>query len=216
MSMEVTRLGHAALLVETGRARLLLDPGNHSSMWHDVTGLDALLITHQHPDHVDMDNVGKLLDSNPDTRVIVEPEVAGMLGDRETETAMVGDKTTIGDLEIEVVGGQHAVIHDRIPRIGNVGYVITEDGGPTIFHPGDSYATVPSGIDVLALPLNAPWATVAMTVDFANAVRAALMIPIHDANLGDKGRPTYLRISRGLLDAEIVLEDPALGEPHRF
>jgi L-ascorbate metabolism protein UlaG (beta-lactamase superfamily) len=139
-----------------------------------------------------------------------------MLGDRETETAMVGDKTTIGDLEIEVVGGQHAVIHDRIPRIGNVGYVITEDGGPTIFHPGDSYATVPSGIDVLALPLNAPWATVAMTVDFANAVRAALMIPIHDANLGDKGRPTYLRISRGLLDAEIVLEDPALGEPHRL
>lgn len=212
--MQLTRLGHAALLIETDAARVLIDPGNHSSMWHDVGGLDALLITHQHADHLDMDNVGGLIEANPVAHLIVEPETAEMLADRDVVRAVVGDTTTIGDLQVEVVGGQHAVIHDRIPRVGNVGFLIRETGGATVFHPGDSYATAPSGVDLLALPLNAPWAKVSMTADFANAVKAPLMIPIHDANVNERGRPTYMRLCISVLDEGIVMDDPALGETY--
>jgi L-ascorbate metabolism protein UlaG (beta-lactamase superfamily) len=210
--MILTRLGHAAVLVETAQARLLIDPGHFSSNWHGLTGLDALLITHQHADHVDVENVGDLIESNREASVLVEPAVVPMLGDHPAEPASVGDIHQIGDLRIEIVGGEHAVIHDRIPRIGNVGLVIREKDGPGLFHPGDSYATVPSGIDILALPLTAPWARVGMTIDFANAVRPARMIPIHDAILSGAGRPVYMRMCRTVVDESITIEDPAVGE----
>ncbi|HEY6683652.1 MAG TPA: MBL fold metallo-hydrolase, partial [Propionibacteriaceae bacterium] len=51
--MRITHLGHAAVLAETDGARILIDPGNFSDAWHSLTDLDAVLVTHQHPDHID-------------------------------------------------------------------------------------------------------------------------------------------------------------------
>jgi L-ascorbate metabolism protein UlaG (beta-lactamase superfamily) len=50
--MRLTHLGHACLLAEVGGARMLFDPGVLSG-FDDVRDLDAVLITHQHPDHLD-------------------------------------------------------------------------------------------------------------------------------------------------------------------
>jgi len=58
--MKLTHLGHACLLVETGGARLLIDPGTMST-FEDVRDLDAVLVTHQHPDHVDASRLMALL-----------------------------------------------------------------------------------------------------------------------------------------------------------
>ena len=62
----------------------------------------------------------------------------------------------------------------------------------TILHPGDSYEATPDGVDVAAVPLNAPWAAVKETVDFTRAVGAATFVPIHDGLLAPRGRGTYL------------------------
>jgi L-ascorbate metabolism protein UlaG (beta-lactamase superfamily) len=210
--MNLTRLGHACVLIETPSTRILIDPGNFSSSWHGLTELDAILITHQHLDHVDVDNVGTVIGANPEARLIVEPAVAELLGGHSADIAVVGDHLELGELSVEVVGGEHAVIHDRIPRVGNVGFILRESDGPALFHPGDSYTTSPSGIDLLALPLTAPWARVGMTIDFANAVRPARVVPIHDAILSEEGRPVYMRMCRQVIDESIVIDDPALGE----
>jgi len=210
--MNLTRHGHACLLVETPSTRILVDPGNFSSSWHGLTGLNAILITHQHRDHVDVDNIGTVIGANPGARLVVEPAVAERLGGHSPDTAVVVDHLELGELSVEVVGGEHAVIHDRIPRVGNVGFILRESDGPALFHPGDSYTTSPSGIDLLALPLTAPWARVAMTIDFANAVRPARVVPIHDAILSEQGRPIYMRMCRQVIDESIVIDDPALGE----
>lgn len=212
--MILTRFGHACLLIESPSSRILVDPGIFSSAWHGLTDLDAVLITHQHPDHFDADNIGTLIGANPEARLLVEAAVAEMLSDRSPLSATVGEHVDLEGVSVEVVGGLHALVHERIPRVGNVGFIIRESGGPTLFHPGDSGDVTPSGIDILALPFNAPWARAGMTIDFANAVKPGRAIPIHDAFLSEAGHATYMRICRGAIDESIAIDDPALGDPY--
>lgn len=205
--VQVTRLGHATLLIQTHMLRLLIDPGGFSSDWHEVTDLDALLITHQHPDHVDAAGVAALMEGNPGTRVLVEQAVVPMLADHGVEAAGVEPEEWIdlGGLGVEVVGGIHALIHDSIRRVGNVGFVISEPDGPRLFHPGDSYDYVPEAIDVLALPITAPWARVGTTADFLAAVAPEQAFPIHDAILSEPGWELYLRVVGNIVGDAVSL-----------
>src|SRR5205807_7363210 len=71
-AMRLQKLGHSCLLVESGDARLLIDPGTFSSGFEGLEGLTAVLVTHQHPDHLDIDRLPGLLERNPSTQVIAD------------------------------------------------------------------------------------------------------------------------------------------------
>lgn len=199
--MQLNRLGHAALMIETAGVRILCDPGSFSSDWHGQTDLDAVMVTHQHLDHVDVPRLVELMAANPGARLVVEPAVLGMVESEglSAETAVVGEALEVGPVRVEVRGGTHALIHDTIPRVGNVGYLFSQGDGPRLYHPGDSYDEVPEGVDVLALPISAPWAKVAATADFLAAVSPTEALPIHDAILSDTGRGLYLRVVEGIV-----------------
>lgn len=201
--MYLTHLGHACLLVETGGRRVLVDPGTFSTDWHGLTGLDAVLVTHVHPDHLDTNHVPALLDANPDAVVLAEPAAAEKVERARPLTA--GSSHELGGgLVLEAVGGRHAVIHADLDRIGNVGMLLRADGEPTLLHPGDSYEATPSGVDVLAVPVNAPWCAFAETVDFTRTVGAATLVPVHDALLSERGRGLYLRQLGALGSGELT------------
>jgi L-ascorbate metabolism protein UlaG (beta-lactamase superfamily) len=185
--MQLTHLGHSAVLVETSGIRLLIDPGNFSDAWHDLTDLDAILVTHLHPDHVDPAHVPALLAANPQARVLVEPGVIEAVGLDRAEPITADTSVALGGVTVSAVGGLHAVIHRDIPRIGNVGLVVSGEGEPTFFHPGDSLAEAPSGVDVLGVPAYGPWAAMKETVDFAREVGATQGFPIHDGLLNERG-----------------------------
>jgi L-ascorbate metabolism protein UlaG (beta-lactamase superfamily) len=217
--MRITHLGHSCLLVESDGARVLVDPGVFSHGFEQLTGLDAVVVTHQHPDHVDVERLPQLLEANDGALLLAEPETAAELSRAglQAQALHAGEQHAVGGLPVHASGGRHAVIHPDLPRVGNVALLIgtsRADGGEgLLLHPGDSYDVVPAGVDVLALPLWAPWAKVQETVDYLRAVHPAVAVPVHEAPLQPAGRNLYLTHATNLAPEGTVLRgmDPGVA-----
>ncbi|HEY0816928.1 MAG TPA: MBL fold metallo-hydrolase [Pseudonocardia sp.] len=177
--MKITHFGHSCILLDTGAARLLLDPGVFSSDFEEVSALDAVLITHQHPDHLDVERIGALLHRNPDARLVVDAGTAAQLAGIDHEVLAPGATTQFGGARVDVLGGDHAVIHPDIPVIPNNAYLV--DGA--YLHPGDAFVPPSGPVDVLFLPTGAPWLKLSEAVDYLRAVAPRTAVPIHEAVL---------------------------------
>lgn len=201
MDITITKLVHACLLVEVGDRRILIDPGVFT--WNDerfdlsmVEGVDRILITHEHADHVHFDFLRGVLERSNHAEVETTASLQRVLAEQNI------DSTTLGT-------PQFAAPHERIP-IGpgpeNTGFHI--EG--VLTHPGDSHSFVES-MPVLAMPFIAPWGSLVTGVDRTRLVKPRYVIPIHDWFLSEAGREfMYGLAASGLTedDAELLhIED---------
>lgn len=183
--VRITKLGHSCLLVADGDARILIDPGNLAPHFDDVEGLTAVLVTHQHADHVDVDRLRAVLERNKGAEVVVDPGTASALAEAGLQARAVtpGDSVDVGT-SVEVLGGTHAEIHADIPRIPNNAYLV----GGRLLHPGDALVVTDADagrpIEILALPVAAPWLRISDSVDYLRAVAPQVALPIHEAASG--------------------------------
>ncbi|MGB5952919.1 MAG: MBL fold metallo-hydrolase [Ornithinimicrobium sp.] len=198
--MKITHLGHSCLLIEMAGVRLLIDPGSFSDV-SGVRDLNAILVTHTHPDHLDPPSIPPLLRDNPGVQVWLEGEAADRLVNNEpqlkqhTSRLTSGEVLHFGDVAVTPVGDQHALIHDYVPRPDNIGLVISAPQEPRLFHPGDALDAeheALEAVDVLCVPINAPWARVSDTVAFVRRIAPRRVVPIHDGLLNDSGRAMYV------------------------
>lgn len=179
--------GHSCVLLSTDSARLLFDPGAFSTDFESTRDLDAILITHQHFDHLDGNRLPPLVEANPNAALIVDedtvPEIE-KLGLTPTSVARPGDAFTFGNSTVNVVGGRHATIHPDFAMPTNAGYVV--DHG-AFYHPGDALFVPEQKIDVLGLPMSAPWLKTSEAIDFLRAIGPRIAVPIHEALLTEAG-----------------------------
>ena len=214
--MRITHLGHACLLVEIADRRILIDPGAFAGDFLAVRDLDAILVTHQHPDHLDPVRFPEMVRAVGEVPVWCDPQSVPVLAGLGIEaTAHDGSAVTLGEVTIEPVGEMHALIHDEIPRITNVGVRIAAPGEPTLFHPGDALDAEPGDVDVLAFPLNAPWQRSREMTGFLRRIAAPHAVPIHDALLSTTGRNLYLKQAGDLGSKDTDIHDLAGGDPWR-
>jgi L-ascorbate metabolism protein UlaG (beta-lactamase superfamily) len=186
--VRVTKYSHSCIRIERDGSVLVVDPGAFSER-AALDGVDAVLVTHEHFDHLDIDALTEAVAARPSVAFFAHADVlpkVAQLG--VTATAVEpGQSFTAAGLDVRAFGGQHAVIHPEIPRVANLGYLIT-DGDTNLYHPGDSF-TAPDGVavDILFVPIAAPWLKISESIDFVRAVKPRRAFALHDALLTEAG-----------------------------
>lgn len=145
----ITYVGHATTLIEIDGLRILTDPIFRNRVLHLQrrasasperawsTGLDAVLISHLHWDHVDLPSLTRL---DPHTPLLV-PAGSGSLFRKEgfTDVREVesGQRCTLGSLTIEAVRAQHdgGRLFSGL-EAESLGFVL--HGGQTVYFAGDT------------------------------------------------------------------------------
>ena len=198
--MKITKLGHCCLALEERGVRLLTDPGAFTADKHSaLTGLDAILFTHEHADHYHLQSLRAILKGNPLAKVICNPGVAALLVKEGIAHEVVGDGDTfdIKGVNIAGHGATHAVIHSSLPSVQNTGFFIAG----RLWYPGDELTVDPgTKPDIMALPLAGPWMKLSEALDYALKLQPKSAFPVHDMVLSDLGNATHQRVAASVLE----------------
>ena len=184
--MRITKFGHSCVRVSTGGQDLVIDPGGWSER-EAVDGVAAVLITHEHPDHWDVEHLRAT-----DAPVYTIQAVADRIRDADFSVAervtvvRPGEELRIAGHDVRVVGEKHAVIHPELPGFDNSGYLVSAEG-TSVYHPGDSFELPGQQVDGFCSPVCAPWAKMSEVIDLAREVAAPRTLGIHDKVYSDFG-----------------------------
>jgi len=196
-ALRLTRYTHACVRLERGGRVLVVDPG----IWSEpqaLIGADAVLVTHEHADHVDTMRLAGL--GSP----VFAPAGAELSG-LPFEPLRSGEDREIAGFRVHAVGGRHAAGIEGQPIAANLGYVI--DG--ELYHPGDSLDRPDVATPTVLVPAAGPWLAVRDAIDFLGDLGPQRAFPIHDVLLTEIGQlaadrwlasagvPAYRRLRSG-------------------
>lgn len=186
--MKISKYLHSCLVFEKDGFKLLFDPGKFSfaegrvkaEMFADV---DAIIITHNHPDHLDAENLKKIIEISgailySNAQVVKELEDNNLIGHE-----IIQGEMSIGPFHLQVIDVVHEQILDsELPDMQ--AYIIDEK----VLHPADSFEEKLlkfKGIDWLVLPIMAPFTTELAVAKFADKIKPKNILPVHDGYARD-------------------------------
>ncbi len=165
-----------------------------------MTGIDLILISHEHKDHYHVDSVKMVMKNNPKARIITNKAVSALLEKEGFKSEIVGDgeKIQVDQCLIEGFGKDHAPIYRDLMLVENTGYLINS----YLYIPGDAFhKPQQKPVEVLALPIAGPWVKISDSIDYALDVHPKVVFPVHDSNLRILGGAPYL-VTSGVLEKE--------------
>jgi L-ascorbate metabolism protein UlaG (beta-lactamase superfamily) len=175
--------GQASFAARGGDITVLFDPflSPYNGRLHDsplapeeAVGIDVVLCSHEHVDHLDVPSIGAISNASPDATFVVPSPIVDMVTEAGVPADRVvgiqpGDPIDVGGMTIRAVPACHGVTMDDAYGFGDslsdglirfVGFVV-DLGGVRIYHAGDTIhfdgmetTLAPLGIDVALLPIN--------------------------------------------------------------
>jgi len=223
VSDELTFVGHATVRMELGGATLLTDPMLRRRFLHVrryaaapdeqvLAGLDAVLVSHLHPDHLDFRSLGAL---DRDVRFVVPAGGARLIrrrGFHRITELRPGQATTVGPVEVRatpaVHDGRRLPLGPAVPALG----FDVRSPGSRVYFAGDTglfegMRGLGDGIDVALLPIGGWGPKVGRghldarrAAEAAAMLRPRMIVPIHWG--------TYLRMGLARTRPELLFEPP--------
>jgi L-ascorbate metabolism protein UlaG (beta-lactamase superfamily) len=193
--VRITKYTHSCVRLErdTG-AVLVVDPG----VWSEpeaLAGADAILVTHEHDDHVDLLRLKGL-------GVPVYAPESARLPDLDFTGVAPGEDFTAAGFRVSAQGGRHARVYGDLPDCANLGYLVDDE----LYHPGDSLHRPDRPVRTLLVPLQGSWMKTDEAIDFVRAITPERAYGIHDGQLNE----------RGLSSLNGWLTDECAGRYHRL
>ncbi len=178
--MKITKFGHCCLLLKVGDLTILTDPGNYNECPLQ-TGIDIVLLTHEHADHCHIDSIHIIRAKNPTVEIITHRGVGKLLDEASIPWTNIssGKVVTRQNISIKSIGSEHACIHKDLPPVQNTGFLINDQ----LFYPGDSFELPRVPVDILALPVAGPWMKLSEAIEYAKEVKPKKLFPVHDGML---------------------------------
>jgi len=184
--MKITKYEHSCLVVEIDGRHLVIDPGGFSTSFVADDNTDAVIITHEHPDHFDPTKIAAIREFNPNVEIFTTAKVAEQID--SAKVAHDGENVEIGPFKLTFFGHDHAAIIDNIVPCDNIGVVVND----TLVDPGDSFVVPPlENPKILALPVVAPWLKINEVINYMTKVKPAKVFPIHNALLSKDGQSVF-------------------------
>ncbi len=198
--MKITKLGHCCLLIEEKGLVILTDPGAYSTKQSSARGVDIVLITHEHADHLHVESLKDVLVNNPKAQVVTNASVGAILEKEGIPYSVIGHGQSMTEKGVEIAGfgKDHWAMYRTVKPVENTAYFI----GKKLFYPGDSCFDPNQPIDILALPVAGPWATLTELIEYALKLHPKRAFPVHDGML----IPDRLGPAHGLTQRELAKE----------
>jgi L-ascorbate metabolism protein UlaG (beta-lactamase superfamily) len=186
--VRISKYVHSCLLFEHEGEKLLFDPGNYSFIEGRVTpetfrDVSTVVITHSHPDHLALEPLKQIL-ALSGADVVTNGEVAAILQGEGIDATTIEEGTlTAGAFTLRAIPTPHeAILADTMPR--HTAFLVDD----RVLNCGDSFADPLSpyaGVEMLIMPVMAPFLTEVGAAAFARRMRPREVIPVHDGYAKD-------------------------------
>lgn len=213
--MKIKKIGHCCLIIEHKDKKIMTDPGAFSKGQENETGIDLILITHEHSDHLHIESLQQIIQKNPEAEIWTNTSVGKILKEKSIPYKIVDDGKTelFKEIKIEGIGKTHATIHESLEGVENTGYFIDEK----LFYPGDQFTDPKKETEILALPVAGPWTTIGMAIDYGLKIKPKKAFPVHDGMIKKEMIGVFHRLPKMFLEKIgtefIPLQD---GDEHEF
>lgn len=183
--MKITKYPQSTLLIEDERHKILIDPGSFTAEKYtakEFAGVEAIILTHQHFDHVDKKLISDVLSREGDIPVIANRDTHDAYPDLVTQIIYDREKFEVAGFRLEARDLPHVLMVDGSTGPPNTGFIIND----RLFHAGDGVEISDLEVEAIAAPIAGPDLSLRDAHDLIVATKAKIVIPIHYSIFSDE------------------------------